>query len=76
MKSKTSVTLSQELLEAIDTTAGSGVNRSEFLEKAGWDRVALLQRRQREARDRAILQKHVTAINEEALDTLDYQIEP
>jgi metal-responsive CopG/Arc/MetJ family transcriptional regulator len=76
MKMKTSVTLSQKLLKAIERTAGRGVNRSEFLEQAGWERVALLERRRREARDRAILDQHARELNAEALDALEYQIEP
>ena len=74
MKSKTSVTLSEELLEAIDDVAGRDVNRSEFLEQAGWERVASLRRRQRDARDRKLIDRHAKALNEEALDVLEYQI--
>ena len=74
MKTKTSVTLSEELLRAIETTAGPGVNRSEFLEQAGWDRVASLRRGQRDARDRRLIDQHAKELNEEALDVLDYQI--
>ena len=76
MKVKTSVTLSEKLLKAIEKSAGRGVNRSEFLEQAGWERVALLARRRREARDRAILDQHAKALNAEAEDALEYQIEP
>ena len=76
MKAKTSVTLSEELLAAIDGAAGSGVNRSEFLEQAGWDRVAFLHRRRRDARDRELIDKNAKALNEEAMDVLKYQIRP
>jgi len=75
MKTKTSVTLSEELLAAIDDAGGRDVNRSEFLEQAGWDRVAFLRRQQRDARERKRIDAHAKALNREALDALDYQIE-
>ncbi len=75
MKTKTSVTLSEELLAAIDAAGGRAVNRSEFLERAGWDRVASLRRQQRDARERKRIDAQAKALNREALDTLDYQIE-
>ena len=73
MRVKTSVSLSQELLSDIRRVAGARVNRSEFLEAAAWDRLALLKRRRREARDRAILDRNEKSLNSEALDVLDYQ---
>jgi metal-responsive CopG/Arc/MetJ family transcriptional regulator len=73
MRAKTSVSLTEELLAEIDRVAGRNVNRSEFLEKAAWDRVALLKRRRREARDRRILDRRARNLNSEALDVLDYQ---
>ncbi len=75
MKSKTSVTLSEELLAAIEEAGGRGVNRSEFLEKAGWDRVASLRRRRRDARDRKRIDARADSLNAEALDALKFQIE-
>lgn len=73
MRVKTSATLSTELLLEIKRVAGSKVNRSEFLEAAAWDRLALLKRRRREARDRSILDRHSRFLNSEALDVLEYQ---
>ena len=73
MRKKTSVSLTRELLEEIGRVGGRGVNRSEFLEKAGWDRIALLKRRRREAHDRRILDRNARSLNSEALDVLDYQ---
>ena len=73
MRTKTSVSLSEELLVEIDRLAGRDVNRSEFLEKAAWDRLALLKRRRREARDGRILQRRARALNREAEDVLGYQ---
>lgn len=73
MRAKTSVSLTKELLVEIKRVAGAKVNRSEFLEASAWDRISLLKRRRREARDRAILDRHSKVLNAEALDVLDYQ---
>lgn len=73
MRTKTSVSLSRELLAEIGRVAGRNANRSEFLEKAAWDRLALLERRRREARDSRILDRRARALNAEALDVLEYQ---
>jgi SLT domain-containing protein len=73
MREKTSVSLTRELLAEIGRVAGADVNRSEFLETAAWDRIALLKRRRREARDRRILDRRARALNAEALDVLEYQ---
>jgi hypothetical protein len=60
-------------LAEIKKVAGRDVNRSEFLEKAAWDRVALLKRRRREARDGQILRRNSVTLNAEAADVLEYQ---
>jgi metal-responsive CopG/Arc/MetJ family transcriptional regulator len=73
MREKTSVSLTKELLLEITRVAGKKVNRSEFLEAAAWDRISLLRRRRREARDRAILDRRSKSLNAEALDVLEYQ---
>jgi metal-responsive CopG/Arc/MetJ family transcriptional regulator len=73
MRIKTSVSLTEELLDEIGRVGGRGANRSEFLERAAWDRIALLKRRRREARDRRILDRHAKALNSEASDVLEYQ---
>jgi metal-responsive CopG/Arc/MetJ family transcriptional regulator len=73
MRTKTSVSLTEELLAEIDRVAGRDVNRSEFLEEAAWDRLALLKRKRREARDGRILQRNARTLNTEATDVLEYQ---
>jgi metal-responsive CopG/Arc/MetJ family transcriptional regulator len=73
MRAKTSVSLTKELLTEIRRIGGPGVNRSEFLEAAAWDRVDLLKRRRRDARDRMILDRRSKALSVEALDVLEYQ---
>jgi metal-responsive CopG/Arc/MetJ family transcriptional regulator len=73
MRAKTSVSLTKELLAEIGRVAGRDVNRSEFLERAAWDRIALLRRRRREARDTRILNRRARVLNSEAFDVLEYQ---
>jgi metal-responsive CopG/Arc/MetJ family transcriptional regulator len=73
MRAKTSVSLTEDLLAEIDRVAGRDVNRSEFLERAAWDRIALLKRQRREARDARILNRRARALNSEAFDVLEYQ---
>lgn len=51
MKIKTSVTVSQELLQTIDELMAEGQNRSLFLETAAWEYIARLQRAQQNVRD-------------------------
>jgi hypothetical protein len=75
MRTKTSVSLTNELLAEIRRIGGRGVNRSEFLERAAWDRIAFLRRRHRDNRDRKIIDRHARSLNEEALDALEYQVD-
>ena len=65
--------MTEELLDEIGRVGGRGVNRSDFLERAGWDRIALLRRRKREALDLRILNGKARALNSEAMDVLEYQ---
>ena len=73
MRKKTSVSLTEEVLHEISRVGGRSVNRSEFLERAAWDRIALLKRRRRDARDRRILDAESRVLRFEALDALGYQ---
>jgi metal-responsive CopG/Arc/MetJ family transcriptional regulator len=74
MKVKTSITLSENLLTAIDQLAGEYKNRSIFLETAAWAFIEYLRRTERNARDLEIINRHADALNEEALDVLSYQV--
>jgi metal-responsive CopG/Arc/MetJ family transcriptional regulator len=76
MKVKTSVTLSEDLLDAIDQRSAQYKNRSDFLETAAWAFIAQLMHRERDARDREILDQHADELNQEALDVLAYQVIP
>lgn len=75
MKVKTSVSLSEELLAAIDETVGSGGNRSEFIENALRRRIREIRRAERNARDREIFAS-LTPEQVAESDVLDYSIDP
>ncbi|HEX4422195.1 MAG TPA: ribbon-helix-helix domain-containing protein [Kofleriaceae bacterium] len=72
MKVKASITLSSEVLEAIDELAKSS-NRSEVIEQALRDFLAARARAARDARDLEIMNKHADAYNQETADLLSYQ---
>lgn len=72
MRQKTSVTLSEETLRALDEAAEGG-NRSRLVEEAVRDYLARRARAAREARDLAILNRSADALNREVRDVLDYQ---
>jgi metal-responsive CopG/Arc/MetJ family transcriptional regulator len=73
MKTKTSVTLSEDVLTQIDRLAGSKQSRSAFIER-------VLRRYLRErtkaalhARDLARINRAADQLNQEASDVMDYQ---
>jgi Arc/MetJ-type ribon-helix-helix transcriptional regulator len=74
MKVKTSITLSEELIEAIDQRSGPFKSRSDFIEEAVRAFLAQIARAERNARDLAILNRRSEALNEEAADVLTYQV--
>ena len=75
MKIKTSITLPEEILEAVDRLVGPANNRSAVIEQAVREFLASQERRQRDARDREILDKHAQRLSREAEDVLSYQVE-
>ena len=75
MKIKTSITLSGDLLKAIDEYAGRYKNRSEFIEEAIRSFIIQLIRRQQDARDLEIINQRADYLNREAADVLTYQVD-
>ncbi len=75
MKIKTSITLSEDLLKAIDEYTGEYKNRSEFIEKAIQSFIRQLIRRQQDARDLEIINQRADYLNREAADVLTYQVD-
>ncbi len=76
MKVKTSVTLSEDLIETIDKQSGPRKNRSEFIEKALRSYISQIIRDQKNARDLEIINRHADQLNDEATDVLSYQVLP
>ncbi|MBM4465251.1 MAG: ribbon-helix-helix protein, CopG family [Chloroflexi bacterium] len=74
MKTRTSITLSEDIVEAMDRLSGQYKNRSEFVELALRNYIAQLIRRERTARDLEIINQCADRLNEEALDVLAYQV--
>jgi len=74
MKVKTSITLSKELLRAIDRYQSEYNSRSEFLEAAARSFLARLARQKVERRDLEIINRHADELNAEAEDVLTYQV--
>jgi metal-responsive CopG/Arc/MetJ family transcriptional regulator len=72
MKIKTSITLSEDLIQALNKYAAD--NRSEFIEKALRSFLAQLARDDRNARDVRIINEKADALNREAEDVLAYQV--
>lgn len=74
MKVKTSITLSEDLLKAIDQCSGRYKNRSEFIEAASWALLKQIIRDAQNAKDLEILNRRAEALNREAADVLTYQV--
>lgn len=74
-KEKTSVSLSGELLAAVDTVAGK-TGRSALVERVLRSYLKRLVRRHRNARDLALINKHAASINRESDWLLELQATP
>ena len=75
MKVKTSITLSEDLLKAVDQYAKEYKNRSEFIEEAVRVFIRRLIQRQQDARDLEIINDRADSLNQEAKDVLTYQVD-
>ncbi len=73
MKSKTSITLTKELIRSIDEEYGGRKSRSQFIEEAVRDYLAKGLRQKRDLADARILNKQAEKLNKEAADVLSYQ---
>ncbi len=76
MKIKTSVTLAEDLLKAIDEQSGPHRSRSDFIEKAVRAYISQAIRDRQNARDLDIINRHADRLNQEANDVLTYQVIP
>ena len=75
MKTKTSVTLSEEVLRLIDQNAQGEKNRSAFIETAVRAYLEVVKRRGRDQEDLSIINRLSEKLNSEATDVLGYQAE-
>ncbi len=73
MRVKTSVTIDERVLRAIDKAVTRTRSRSRVIEDAAREYLARRDRAAREARDLAILNESAVALNEEMEDVLAYQ---
>jgi metal-responsive CopG/Arc/MetJ family transcriptional regulator len=76
MKVKTSITLSEDLLQAVDQRTGVPKKRSEFIETALWAYIAQIRWAEQNAHDLQIIDKRAGYLNQEADDVLEYQTLP
>ena len=76
MKRKTSITLSEDVLEAIDKRSGDAKNRSDFIETAIRSYIAKLIRDEQNQKDLDIINRHADRLNIEAADVLAFQVIP
>ncbi len=74
MKTKTSITLSEDVVMDVDRLSGQHGSRSEFIELALRSYIAQLMREERDGNDLEIINQHADRLNEEALDVLAYQV--
>ena len=73
MRLKTSVTLSEETVRALDEAAGTTSNRSVLVEVAVEEFLARRARAAREARDLEILDRRAEQLNREMRNVLELQ---
>jgi metal-responsive CopG/Arc/MetJ family transcriptional regulator len=73
MKTKTSITISDELLRLIDQNVEGDNRRSAFIEKAVKAYLEVLKRHKRDRKDLEIINRLSDKLNSEANEVLDFQ---
>jgi metal-responsive CopG/Arc/MetJ family transcriptional regulator len=73
MKVKTSVTISDDVLRAVDSLSGPRSNRSAFIETAVRRFVEHLRRERRNAKDLEVINRRSKRLNREAAEVLELQ---
>ena len=73
MKTKTSVTLSEDVLSQVDRLAGSKQSRSAFIERVLRKYLRDQNKAALHARDLARINRAAEQLNREAADVLDFQ---
>ncbi len=75
MKRKTSITISQDILELVDEQVKDENSRSAFIEVAIRTYLEVLKRQKRDQNDLSIISQNADSLNREAADVLRYQTE-
>ena len=73
MKLKTSITLEQEVIAAVDEAAREGESRSQVIERLLRQSFSARERVKIDKRDRNIINEHADELNQEAVDVLACQ---
>jgi len=73
MKTKTSLTLSEDLVASIDKMAGPKVSRSAYVEQILREFVNRRAQARRDAREVAAINRHAAQLNAEMSDALTFQ---
>jgi metal-responsive CopG/Arc/MetJ family transcriptional regulator len=73
MKSKTSLTLSEDLVASIDKLAGPKVSRSAYIEQILREFVDRRAQARKDARETALINRHSAQLNAEMTDALSFQ---
>ena len=73
MKSKTSLTLSEDLVASIDKLAGRKISRSAYIEQVLRDFVERRAQVRKDARETASINRHSAQLNAEMADALSFQ---
>ncbi len=73
MKTKTSLTLSEEVVASIDKLAGSKVSRSALIEQILREFLASRAQARKGAREVAAINRHAAQLNVEMRDALSFQ---
>jgi len=73
MKAKTSLTLSEDLIAAIDKLAGKKFSRSAYIEQILRDFVDRRAQARKDARETASINRHSAQLNAEMADALSFQ---
>jgi len=76
MRVKTSVTIDDKVLRAIDRAVTREKSRSRIIEDAARDYLTQRARLARDSRDREIIDRAADGLNAEMEDVLSYQVEP
>lgn len=75
MKTKTSITLSSDVISELDRLAETAGSRSAVVETALRAYFAARQRENRDRQDLALINANADDLNHEALDVLGYQVD-